>query len=97
MSQWQPQIANIEVIGGIGELRIKQSGLVFALGVIAPSGAIYDITGFDNDGFLQYFGDNISGNVNMAIRAQFDGNHMVRISDTTTDGLYQVKFWYENY
>ncbi len=97
MSQWQPRIVSITVIGGTGEAKVSQDGVIFSIGVIAPANAIYDLTGLDSDGFLLYFGNNVSGNINMAVRAQIDGNHTVRINDTTTDGVYKVKLWYENY
>ena len=97
MSDYLPQIANINVLSGSGSGLINQGGLVFAIGVIPPNGAQYDISGFDSDGFLLYFGDDVTGRINLAIRALIYGPHTIQISEASVDGVYKVKLWYENW
>ena len=98
MSEFLPQSFDVSVTGGEGEITRTVGGLVMAVGVIPPDAAAkYDVTGYDAEGFLLYFGDDVVGNVNMAARAQIFGTHRVVISQASHNGIYKVKLWFENW
>lgn len=98
MSEWLPKFLRVEVINGYGAISVSGAGgLASSVGVIPPDGAKYDISGIDGDGFVLYFGDDISGNVNMEVNAQIHDTHTIVISDASKDGTYKVKIWFGNW
>src|SRR3990167_7802915 len=91
-----PRLVEVTVVDGAGSVLMPYQGTIFSIGVIPPtSGAQYDISGFDSDGFLLYFGDDVVGKINMAVKAQIFGKHTVTISEASADGSYKVKMWYD--
>lgn len=91
-----PRMVFVQVIDGVGEIDVPHGGEVTAFGVIPPtSTAKYDIGGFDTDGFLLYFEQNVVGNLQAEARAHIWGQHNVVISNAV-DGRYKVKLWFKN-
>lgn len=97
MSLVQPILIEIPVSGGQGELAISRHGVVMAVGVIPPDDAAqFDIGGYDCDGFMIYYGDDLVGKSTMAARAQVYDRHLIKITEATHDGTYKVKLWWES-
>lgn len=89
-----PNIFNITVVGGIGQIVGDICGKALGVGVLSPNGAIYDIEILDGDGFGVFGRTNCSGNTTIECVIRFYNRHAIYLTNAT-DGVYKVKVWYE--